>query len=202
MKTTILLALLLVPMQAYGWGVVNGQVVEEGGECVEEVSFGVSGAVVSTVARSAATNEYVVHEFTAGNWSDITKVQLYLEDTGDVGGQTWTIQLYSDDSGDPNYPNTYITDGSCTFSGTDFGTGAKYYGCILTSPISLVNSSIYWVGVNRQGAVDFSNFMEMYSEDAGTLTLARSVDEATYTPLDFTSTVTAKFYSGAACTAD
>lgn len=195
LRLLIFFLLLSIPLIAHAWMSVldlSGG-VESGGSCSLEAEIGADEPQVGgTQVGKSYDNNYISGFFTAGDWGPISKIQLYLTQVGNVDGQTWTIQLYTTT---PSTPATKVANGSCTFSGTDFGADG-YFGCVLSTPVQLTNATVYHVGINRGGSNDSTNYFTYNCYNGGSNDLYRSSDESTWLATDYTATIRAKFYSG------
>ena len=205
MKKAILIIclILLFPVAVLAGNVTVINRINEtaaSGSCTEVLSLGSSGTDEALCARTASTNEYYAFQFTAGDWGPICKIQLHIQEVGDISAQTWTIQLYNDSSNDPG---SKVTNGSCTFSGSGVPANGSpdYYGCTLSTCVQLTNTNSYHVGLNRGGSADSSNYIRWshYGTGGNAYDENQSADESSWTAQDFDSDGRFKLFEGAAC---
>lgn len=151
--------LLLLPVSAYGWGVVSWQEVAGGSTCdtVAAESIGIN-ASSTTFARYANDAVYAGEVATAGSAISVCGIEVYLTKSGDPQGII-TAYIYSDTGTEPGTQvanavseNTVdaatMTDGWQEFtfaSNVELSAGTSYF-IVLESDSVAGTNYIVWNG--------------------------------------------------------
>jgi hypothetical protein len=171
----------------------GSQVSPAGDACIEEDSLGSDGTNTRSVSKHA-NSTYVGFGFIAGDWSDITKIQINAYEDGDISAKTYTLSIETNNAGAPSGSEL----GSCTFSGSSVSDG--YVGCTLASAISFTPSTTYHI-ILTSGSADNVQWIEVrYKDDNNTPDIFTSTDGSAWTASVYNITMRAKFFSGAECT--
>lgn len=204
MKKWIILICLLIPalvfsgnLQQQHIAILGNYAAGGGGSCVEEVSYDTS----DSTQEAARFKKYVANLFT-WDGTAIDKIQVHMTEVGDISAQTWTICLYQDNGSDLPNGTLYDANATCTFSGADFVNG--YFGCTFPATVTPPNGAKFHLSVNRAGAENGSNYLNISYENTGSgedLTQSDADPPVSWGTADFTARYRVKFFSGT-CTGD
>ena len=211
MKNVLLILLLILPActESDAWMspvMIGGGVPAAAASCTEEYDYGSGGGSAINLSRYAGSQCHA-YAFIAGDWGAITKAQMYLAQVGSVDGMTYNIRIYSSTlDSSHQIPDAVLSDATCTFSGTTFGDGAKYFGCVFTAPQTLGNGTQYWLEIDRGLTLNSGNYLNTYyADDAGDEDFIRSTDDTSWAEGNiqaYGADGRLKLFSGAGCEAD
>lgn len=194
-KLLIILCILFFSTPCLANQIIIGK-KKTGASCTELVSLGGAGGSTKSAASGSGLI-YYAFQFTAGDWGTVSKMQVYLEETGNVDGIDWDIALYNDLAGnnEPDETNQ-VSNGKCSFSGTDFSS-TGYFGCVLSTPVQLTNTSSYHLVFCRTDhSYDASNYFKIHYNASGSYYLTYSTSGAAWSDSDTSSEVVMKLFTG------
>jgi len=148
----LFLALLLVPVQAYGWGVVHYQ--EVGGEPVvcDTTPFyeHAEHSTAFDIGETASAEYYAGITNTTGSSFDVCSMTLNLAEVGDISGETIYIELWNTTGVDLNRTLTTKVGSYGTIAGSVITSSFLDVPVTLDSVMTVENNQAVVVTLNNE----------------------------------------------------
>lgn len=137
--------------------ILRGNQIEVEGPVVNEHC----GASVTVTAHGKRMAQGFWTE-TPGDWV-LHSVEIKMRRTGSPADNV-QVRLYSNSGA---APGTWLATGTVTGSAVTEGEDGRWVVFVMDIPITLANSSLYWLVVQRSGANDWDDFYEVQVDGAG-----------------------------------